>query len=259
LSGTFKPDKADIYSFAILVLELFSQEEPYSTGTYSKMTLFSLQEFVKSGQRLPIPTTFPKDISYLISRCWDNKPDLRPNFVEITSIITEYFVTLPIPVPPDQKNLAVDYPIPKLSGRELREIGWSGNISKQEAEQILQSWPPQTFLTRWSNNANSFVLSLVTMDTKDRFLHIGNIFPVPEEQDTNLKSIVKVLDATETYTKYDNLKAFIQTYIKNGTIKRPHTLPLNNLYNQSPSLYGQVLDLEPGKPKNFYMTSPNIS
>jgi len=49
-----------------------------------------------------------------------------------------------------------DIPIPS---EDLRVIGWVGGVSRDEAEQKLGGFPNGTFLTRWSGNTNSYVIS----------------------------------------------------------------------------------------------------
>lgn len=68
-------------------------------------------------------------------------------------------------------DLSVD--IVKEPPRALRNvIGWSGEISREEAEAKLKDRPKGTFLIRWSSRVLSFVVSI---QTGMGFKHISGI------------------------------------------------------------------------------------
>lgn len=44
--------------------------------------------------RPPLPTDCPRAFSHLINRCWSSKPNKRPHFDEIVSILESYTESL---------------------------------------------------------------------------------------------------------------------------------------------------------------------
>lgn len=168
-------DRTDIYSFAILTLEVFTQKEPYSQPPCDKWTKWEIENFVASGKRMDIPKTVPKKVAELIVKCWDQAPQIRPAFKDIVRILTEILDTLPkgngSPTPSDStpKNSAI--PIPPGN---LGLIGWAGDIGRGEAEVKLRTTPDGTFLLRWSKTTASYVLSY---RNKGAVQHIAYIMP----------------------------------------------------------------------------------
>ncbi|CAL5004631.1 unnamed protein product [Urochloa decumbens] len=71
-------NKADVFSFAIVLWELATSKVPYDNMTPLQAALG-----VRQGLRLDIPTSVHPKLSKLIRQCWDENPDVRPTFVEI--------------------------------------------------------------------------------------------------------------------------------------------------------------------------------
>lgn len=71
--------KADVFSFAIVLWELVTAKVPYDTMTPLQAALG-----VRQGLRPDLPeNTHPKLLD-LMKRCWDAVPTNRPPFSEIT-------------------------------------------------------------------------------------------------------------------------------------------------------------------------------
>jgi len=71
-------NKADVFSFAIVLWELSTSKVPYDNMTPLQAALG-----VRQGLRLDIPASVHPGLSKLIQQCWDENPDLRPTFAEI--------------------------------------------------------------------------------------------------------------------------------------------------------------------------------
>jgi len=75
-------EKADVYSFAIVLWELLTRLIPYA-GKNTMQVVRSIDR----GERLPIPDWCPPNYAKLINRCWDTDPTNRPSFPEILPIM----------------------------------------------------------------------------------------------------------------------------------------------------------------------------
>ncbi|GMP46461.1 hypothetical protein CsSME_00014612 [Camellia sinensis var. sinensis] len=70
--------KADIFSFAIVLWELVTAKVPYDTMTPLQAALG-----VRQGMRPDLPDNTHPKILHLMKRCWEAIPDNRPSFSEI--------------------------------------------------------------------------------------------------------------------------------------------------------------------------------
>jgi len=84
-------EKADVYSFGIILSELWSREPPYK-GIPAK----DVANMVKKDKnyRPGISKDVPIEIKELIKVCWDFEPQKRPSFLEIINYIEDYLRNL---------------------------------------------------------------------------------------------------------------------------------------------------------------------
>ena len=68
--------KCDLYSYGMILFELFAHKKPYS-DIHSDIEVATK---VFSGQRPPIPPTLPQYLHKLIKNCWKENPRQRPTF-----------------------------------------------------------------------------------------------------------------------------------------------------------------------------------
>ena len=70
----------DIYSFGIVLWEIYTTEEPFSQ--YSEWEPFFNAVCVKN-ERPPIDDECPTSLKYLMEACWSAEPSKRPTFAEV--------------------------------------------------------------------------------------------------------------------------------------------------------------------------------
>lgn len=115
---------------------------------------------------------------------------------------------------------------------DIASIGYSGTISRNQAEEKLKGCEIGTFLVRWSHNTSSYVLSYIT--GPNQYQHIAYIKP---DKDNGIT--VDKQDGTSS--KYENLKAYIEAMKSSGIIKKAWTLQgTEDLYDRSPSVYAKT-------------------
>ena len=84
-SGSKASFKTDVFAFAITMMEIFNQGK----SPYWELKNAEVVEFVKSGNRMTLSETVPKEIQELIQHCWDQDPIKRPQFSEISKLLKQ--------------------------------------------------------------------------------------------------------------------------------------------------------------------------
>lgn len=84
ICNTTYTEKADVFSFGIIMAELMSRTAPYY-GIEKKVVAQSVAS--KPNYRPQILSNCPKDWQILMKRCWDHSPLKRPNFNEIIEML----------------------------------------------------------------------------------------------------------------------------------------------------------------------------
>eukprot|EP00029_Vermamoeba_vermiformis_P002079 TRINITY_DN1245_c0_g2_i1.p1 TRINITY_DN1245_c0_g2~~TRINITY_DN1245_c0_g2_i1.p1 ORF type:complete len:265 (-),score=43.77 TRINITY_DN1245_c0_g2_i1:31-825(-) len=83
---------ADLYSFAILMWEVITNESAFSAAEFGWNT--EIENFVKAGNRLPLPKDMDSRLARLISDCWAQDPATRPPITlviqQLSSLVYEH-------------------------------------------------------------------------------------------------------------------------------------------------------------------------
>lgn len=93
-------DRADVYSFALILHELLTREQVYYAArsrdqvgdVYSYMDQVALQ-----GERPVIPNRMPQPLADLVRRCWHPTPAERPPMSEVVATLKGYMEARAIP------------------------------------------------------------------------------------------------------------------------------------------------------------------
>lgn len=76
-------EKADVYSFGILLWEIFSGKRPYDHGEFRTMNQAQLMLCILEKHARPPLDGLDSALQQLIQDCWNLDPRLRPSFSEI--------------------------------------------------------------------------------------------------------------------------------------------------------------------------------
>eukprot|EP01138_Halocafeteria_seosinensis_P009622 gb/GECG01009832.1/.p1 GENE.gb/GECG01009832.1/~~gb/GECG01009832.1/.p1 ORF type:complete len:774 (+),score=94.80 gb/GECG01009832.1/:1-2322(+) len=76
-------EKADVFSFAIILWEILTREDPYP----DRSGLGLAYAVANEGLRPPIPAYCPLEYAQLMSRAWRHDPNNRPSFSEVVDVL----------------------------------------------------------------------------------------------------------------------------------------------------------------------------
>jgi hypothetical protein len=103
LSNNRYSEKADVFSFGIVLYEIFARKIPYSDkNAYEIVSLVVNNNLRPSITEPPFDDIklVPEAITQLIERCWDASPIERPSFAEIVHILESVIKNPDIPPEP---------------------------------------------------------------------------------------------------------------------------------------------------------------
>ena len=81
-------EKADVFSFGIILWELLVREKPFDEFEIAKSSFtYMLEDEIIGGLRPTIPVDCLPEYKALMEACWDNDPKRRPQFEDICTII----------------------------------------------------------------------------------------------------------------------------------------------------------------------------
>ncbi|OQR92389.1 protein kinase [Achlya hypogyna] len=81
-------EKADVFSFGIVIWECVTGECPYDGMTQIQAALGVLNR----NLRPVVPKTCPPFLAQLMKACWARQPELRPSFLQIVSALRDYTI-----------------------------------------------------------------------------------------------------------------------------------------------------------------------
>jgi len=87
-------EKSDVYSFAILLWEIYDRGVPWR----GLQPMQIMRKVVDKRERPPLPSSMPDDLRTLTEQCWAPAPNDRPDFQTIASVL--HAPRSPAPVPP---------------------------------------------------------------------------------------------------------------------------------------------------------------
>lgn len=100
-------EKVDVYSFAVLVWEIYTGKLPWSDKSCAQM----VHTVAITHSRPPIPAECPKKLADLMNKCWAPQPEARPAFSEVQGMLKE--------IQEELKSIGSASEVPKEAGQSL--------------------------------------------------------------------------------------------------------------------------------------------
>ncbi|XP_012610441.2 tyrosine-protein kinase HCK isoform X1 [Microcebus murinus] len=79
--------KSDVWSFGVLLMEIVT----YGRIPYPGMTNPEVIRALERGYRMPRPENCPEELYSIMTRCWKNRPEERPTFEYIQSVLDDFY------------------------------------------------------------------------------------------------------------------------------------------------------------------------
>ncbi|KAK3610400.1 hypothetical protein CHS0354_008688 [Potamilus streckersoni] len=164
---------SDLYSFAMVIQEVFSQENPYyelrNTHTPSEI----IQAVIACYLRPTFNTVIPASLVEIMEKLWDADPFARPNFHAVHKKFKVSFPTHDSVMDCMMKSMD-DY-VHSLEAR-VNEIREESNITKHRMKHILMQYMPEEVINAWShghkiNNEDFSSASVIVCKIKHDYLN----------------------------------------------------------------------------------------
>nr|XP_057924373.1 tyrosine-protein kinase Lyn isoform X1 [Doryrhamphus excisus] len=81
--------KSDMWSFGVLLYEIIT----FGKMPYPGMTKAEVMSSVQHGYRMPCPQNCPSELYHIMMSCWKSKPDDRPTFDYMQSVLDDYYTS----------------------------------------------------------------------------------------------------------------------------------------------------------------------
>ena len=92
-------EKADVYSYGVVLWELLTQDEPFRG-----IAPMQIMRLIDRGERPPFPANAHPAYRNLVEACWAGDPDTRPTFDEIIERLEGLAKALPMWQPPNTRD-----------------------------------------------------------------------------------------------------------------------------------------------------------
>jgi len=136
---------------------------------------------------------------------FENQPNSRG------SIRSQEEFYIPTPANLASRTYRFNEIVPPNKDQQL--IGWHGKISRDDSARLLKFQTQGTFLIRWSERANSYVLSYKDRSAPGELENVGFIYPH--------EGNVLVRRDDETVTPFDSLLTYVKYMQGKGLISEP--------------------------------------
>ncbi|XP_019398138.1 PREDICTED: receptor-interacting serine/threonine-protein kinase 1 isoform X2 [Crocodylus porosus] len=122
-SLNIKPvEKSDVYSFGIVLWAIFANKEPYEHGINEEQIYYG----ITNGSRPDtdeIKGSCPEHIIILMKQCWEQVPENRPTFKEISNIYKPfYYHCLEQDVEDEVRKIKIEYPAPPEKIQRMQSL-----------------------------------------------------------------------------------------------------------------------------------------
>jgi serine/threonine protein kinase len=82
IRGERYSEKADVYSFGIIMWEVVARKQPFAGRNFMGVSLDVLE-----GKRPQVPADCPEEFRKVMTKCWHAKPDKRPTMADVVAFL----------------------------------------------------------------------------------------------------------------------------------------------------------------------------
>jgi len=84
IRGQQYDEKADIYSFGVVMWEMLTRKQPFAGRNFMGVSLDILE-----GKRPEVPSDCPEPYHKMMTHCWHAKPERRPSISDVLELLTK--------------------------------------------------------------------------------------------------------------------------------------------------------------------------
>lgn len=185
-------DKADVYSYAIILWEILTEDVPFRGLTNIQIAM----AVVNNDKRPQIPENCPSALHKLIIKCWDREASVRPDFKTIVKLFDSGSVSF---VGADSNELE-KFSTKLANSADVREMHVSEFLESVSNKDIESAYTHLRFLV--NNNVNPITLKeleKMIIDDKSRSVTIAILWRTITKEKGFYKRFFEELFTQELY------------------------------------------------------------
>ncbi|OHT13302.1 TKL family protein kinase [Tritrichomonas foetus] len=215
--------KADVYSYGIILWEMFTGDIPFNGLNRVEIALAVINQKI----RPKIPLNCPKNLARLIKACWDEDPTKRPEFKRIINALESCTITFPGTDISRLKSFIEHFsgtkqlPISNLLNTSNYKLNYNSNQATNSTNDSINNSVNNSMINKMNNVSNDLCVEKINSKMLEQLI---NKLQNSTQPISIIASILEDPAATLKLVKYNQLIVYLSNHLQ--TINDQNTIVL---------------------------------